>query len=471
MTWLRSTGLRLLLAIGLGFALWIFVSYTQNPDRDTSYDSVPVNIVGRAPNLILVDKDGQPRNSLPPVNVTVQADTETLKSVQQTSLRALVDLSDLGPGEHQVPIDVETTRTDLKRVTFSAKPSFLPIRLEQEITRTVGLTVTVSGNVPFSFEAGQPRLTYQSELITTVQVRGPQSRVDQVAQARVTADIDRLTANYGSPRPVEAVGADGQVIEGVSFAPNMIDVLVPIGSSAGIKRVPVVPQLVGSPASGSIVTSIAVEPQFIRLTGSSGPLDNVQSIATSDVDIGGASQTLVRQVEVRAPLNIGLASDEASTVTVTVKIEPITRPFQITLPVPVVVTDVGDGLQVSLSPQNVQLTLAGTAARLAAFNANNLQGVASVRGRGPGAYSVTPAFQLPEGITLVGEAPKVTVTLRAPPTPTSEATPTTTSEPPASAPTSAPTEAPPAASPAPSAAPTEAPAPPATAAPQATAAP
>ena len=27
------TGLRLLLAIGLAFALWVFVSYTQNPDQ------------------------------------------------------------------------------------------------------------------------------------------------------------------------------------------------------------------------------------------------------------------------------------------------------------------------------------------------------------------------------------------------------------------------------------------------------
>lgn len=443
MTWLRSIGLRLILAIGLGFALWVFVSYTQNPDRDTSYDSVPVNVIGRAPNLVLVDKDGLPRQSLPPVNVTVQADTETLKNVQQSSLRALVDLTGLEAGEHQVPVEVETTRADLKRVTFSTKPSFLPIRLEEEITRTVALTVELSGSVPFSFEASQPRLTYLGQPIASVQVRGPQSRVDQVKAARVTADIDRLTANYSSPRPVEALGQDGQPLEGVAFLPANVDVLVPIGSSAGIKRVPVVPRIVGTPASSFIVSNIAVDPQFIRLTGGSGLLDNVQSIDTGDVDISGANQTIVRKVEVRAPLNIGLAADESSTVTVTVSIAQISRPFQVTLPAAVVVNDVPDGLLFSLNSPTVQVTLAGTAAQLAALDASKLQANVSVRGHSAGTFSIVPTFALPSGVSVAGDPPKVTVNLHSPPTQTPEQSNPTEAPAAPSAPAATSTPAPP----------------------------
>lgn len=434
MTWLRSIGLRLILSIGLAFALWVFVSYTQNPDRDTSYDSMPVDVVGRAPNLILVDKDGMPRGSLPAVNVTVQADTETLRNVQQTSLRALVDLTGLGPGEHQVPVEVEITRSDLKRLTFATTPDFLPIRLEQEITRTVTLTVELSGSVPFSFEAGAPRLTLQGQAIQQVLVRGPQSRVERVALARVAVDIDRLTANYNSPRPLQAIDADGQTVAGVAVEPGIVDVLVPIGSSAGIKRVPVVPQLVGQPASGYIVTSIAVEPQFVSLSGSSAPLEAVQSITTAGIDITGASQLIQRQAELRIPQNIGLAGGEPAVVTVTVQVRPIERPFQLTLPVPVTAVDPPEGLLVSLSPQNVQITLAGSAAQLGALDPNSLQGIVSVRGRSAGSYTLEPQFTLPPGITLVGARPRVTVTLRPlAPTPDGGATavPATTPEPPA----------------------------------------
>ena len=85
MIWLRSTGLRLLLAIGLGFALWIFVSYTQNPDRRISFDSVPVKIEGLQPDLVVVDENGLPRTTLRPVSVTVEAEKDDITAVGQTS--------------------------------------------------------------------------------------------------------------------------------------------------------------------------------------------------------------------------------------------------------------------------------------------------------------------------------------------------------------------------------------------------
>lgn len=451
MSWLRTTGLRLILSIGLAFALWVFVSYTQNPDRDTSYDSVPVDVVGRDPGLLLVDQDGLPRAGLPAVDVTVQADTATLRNVQQNSIRALVDLTGLAAGEHQVPVDVESTRSDLKRLAFTARPSFLAIRLEQEITRTVPLTVEVSGNVPFSFEAGTPRLTLRGQPIDTVSVRGPQSRVERVALARVRVDIDRLTANYSSPQPLQALGDDGQPVAGVSIDPSSVDVLVPIVSSAGIKRVPLAPQLIGQPASGYIVSSIAVEPQFVRISGSSRPLEAVRSIETEPIDITGASQTIRRTAELRLPQNIGLAAGEASIVEVTVQIQPIGRPFQLTLPVPVVVVDLPDGLLFSLSPQIVQVTITGSASRLATFDPAQLRGVVSVAGRGPGSYTLIPAVGLPEGISLVGEPGRVTVTLRVPePTPDSTATPELTPDSPSATP---PPETPP--PPSPSATPAE----------------
>ena len=40
MTSLRAQGLRLLLSIGLAFALWIFVSFTQNPDQRSAFERV-----------------------------------------------------------------------------------------------------------------------------------------------------------------------------------------------------------------------------------------------------------------------------------------------------------------------------------------------------------------------------------------------------------------------------------------------
>jgi YbbR domain-containing protein len=223
---------------------------------------------------------------------------------------------------------------------------------------------------------------------------------------------------------------------------------VPIVSIAGIKRVPIVPSVVGEPASGYVVSGLSVAPQFVRLAGGSGSLESVQNISTEPVDIAGASGTITRVVELRGPVETSLLSGEPVSATVTVRIEPIARPFQVTLPVPVQIADVGPGLLGTINPVIVQVTLAGTAAQLSGLDPATLIGTASAGGLSAGVYSVAPTFELPRGIALVGDPPKVTLVLRLPATPTPPATPTETA-------TNQPTEAPPTETPP---APTETPA-------------
>jgi YbbR domain-containing protein len=447
-TWLRSAGLRLVLAIGLGFALWIFVSYTENPDRLIQFKGLPVTSEGLAPGLVIVDQNGLPNPSLPSVTVTLRAAGETLAAPSSNDIQAYVNLSGRQPGEWNVPVGARVTIPGRKPDVADIKPDFLSIRIEQEITSTVPLTVEVIGSVPFSFEARPPRVSSQGQPVTDAHVRGPKSRVERVALVRAIADIDRLTANYTSLLKLEAIAADGKVIEGVTIEPERVDVLVPIVSSAGIKRVPVVPRVVGEPASGYVVAGLTVEPQFVRLAGGSGSLENVQSITTQDVNIQGASATVSHTVTLQVPESTPLLSGEPISATVTVRIVPIERPFQVTLPAPVQLADVGPGLLSSVSPAIVQVTLSGAAAQLAALDPATLVGTVSARERDAGTYSLAPTFALPRGITLVGEPPRVTVTLRLPPSPTPQATPTLASTPqpteeatptPAEVPTAAPT--------------------------------
>ena len=426
MTSLRTQGLRLLLSIGLAFALWLFVSFTQNPDQRSGFEGVPVDIEGLMPGLLVVDKEGLPKANRPTVSITAEGAEATIQTVRQSDLRAFVDLSGLAAGEHSnVPVIVERNRAGLARLTLTSDPAFLSFRLEQEITRTVPLTVEVTGSVPFSFEKGKPRLTQDGRLVDSVLIRGPQSRVERVSLTRVVADIDRLTGNYSSTRPVEILSQDGQEIAGVTARPSVINVLVPIASSAGIKRVPVVPRLVGAPASGQIVSAISVDPQFVQLTGGSDALDGIESIETFDVDIAGATRTISRTVAMHVPANTSLALGEPAVTTVLVQIQPIMRPFQITLPVSLQVTDAADGLLITLSPDSIQVTLEGNAAALSAFDSASLQGTVSARTLSEGTYAIVPSFHLPAGVRLAEPPPKVTLTLRRPPIPQPTALPDT----------------------------------------------
>src|SRR5262249_20638614 len=157
-------------------------------------------------------------------------------------------------------------------------------------------------------------------------------------------------------------------------------VMVPIVSSAGIKRVPVVPQVDGEPASGYVVSGLMVEPQFVRLAGGASALEDVQSVTTEKVDIQGASRTISRTVRLSEPAFTPLLFGEPVSATVTVRITPIERPFQVSLPVPVQIVDISPGLLGSVNPPIVQATLVGTAAQLATLDAASLVASVSVRG-------------------------------------------------------------------------------------------
>jgi YbbR domain-containing protein len=436
MTWLRTSGLRLLLAIGLGFSLWVFVSYTTNPDRLTQFKDLPVDPEELAAGLVIVDQNGLPNPPLPPVTITLRSIGDTTVTPSSNDIEAYVDLTGQQPGERSVPVRARITTPGRKPEIAEIKPDLLAIRIEQVLTRTVPLTIEVVGNVPFSYQDLPPRATVSGQAVTEISISGPRSQVERVATARATANIDRLTANYDAPRQLEAIDADKQVVEGVVIRPERVNISVPIVSIAGIKRVPIIPSITGEPASGYVVAGLSVAPQFVRLAGGSGSLENVQSITTEPVNIAGASGTITRVVELQGPLETPLLSGEPVSATVTVRIQPIARPFQVTLPVPVQLIDIGPGLLGSVNPLIVQVTLAGTAAQLNALDSTALAGTVSAAGLGAGIYSVAPAFTLPRGVELVGDAPKVTLVLRLPASPTPQPTPTATA-------TDQPSEAPP----------------------------
>lgn len=426
---LRNAGLRLVIALILSFVLWVFVSYTQNPDRRTSFDGVPVELFGLPENLLIVESDGQMRTTRPTVRVTVESDTATLTRLRGSSdLRAFVDLRSVSAGEYVLNVNVETTRADLGRLRFEADPISLAFRIEQELTRTIPLNIAVVGVVPFSFEAGEPSTTAQGRVITEVQVRGPQSLVERVALGRTVADIDRLTANYNSPRPVIPVNADGQQVSGVTVIPATVDLLVPIRSSVGIKRVPVLPTMIGDPGPGYIVAEVTVEPQLVTLTGSSGALDVVDSVQTVEVNIEGMTNSFSRVVAIREPARVRLSAGEPADVVVNVRIVSIARPFTLTLPVPVIVTDVAGNLIPSLNVSTIPVTFRGTADELNAIDLAALTAVVSARNLDAGIYLATPTLQTPVNVQIVGDLPRVTLILRAPfiPTPTPEPTQTAT---------------------------------------------
>lgn len=420
MNGVRSIVLRAFLAFGLSFALWSFVSFSENPEETARFEDLTLQIVGLAEDMVIVDANGLPTTSFPLVDVTLRTDRRQRSELRPVDIRVVADLSNLGPGDHLVPINVQPTRSNL---SFSVpaggiEPSAISIRIEPVETVTVPIRLEIVGSPPFSFERGDPEIRYNGNLIDTVTVSGPQSRVVRVAAVRTVANIAQLRASYVAPLNLTPVDNNNQPVEGVQVRPATVTVVIPINPVVGLRLVPVSPIIIGSPAPGFAVTDIKVDPPLITLTGSSGPLDAINLLQTEAIDIANARETVVRIVPLIIPTGTSPAQGESNAVRVTVEIRPIALPFQVRLPVEVVIDGLENGLLVTVSPEVVEITFAGTSTQLNALAATPLEATINVSGLAPGAYQFPVQPLLPDGVSIVGEAPTVTVVIIPEPTPT-----------------------------------------------------
>lgn len=425
MNGVRSIVLRAFLAFGLSFALWLFVSFSENPEETARFEDLTLQIVGLAEDMVIVDANGLPTTSFPSVDVTLRTDRRQRSELRPVDIRVVADLSNLGPGDHLVPINVQPTRSNL---SFSVpaggiEPSAIGIRIEPVETVTVPIRLEIVGSPPFSFERGDPEIRYNGNLIDTVTVSGPQSRVVRVAAVRTVANIAQLRASYVAPLNLTPVDNNNQSVEGVQVRPATVTVVIPINPVVGLRLVPVSPIIIGSPAPGFAVTDIKVDPPLITLTGSSGPLDAINLLQTEAIDIANARETVVRIVPLIIPIGTSPAQGESNAVRVTVEITPITLPFQVRLPVKIVIDGLDNGLLVTVSPEVVEITFAGTSTQLNALAAMPLEATINVSGLAPGAYQFPVQPLLPDGVSIVGEAPTVTVVIIPAPTPTSTPSP------------------------------------------------
>jgi YbbR domain-containing protein len=424
----RATVLRALLALGLSFTLWAFISFSQNPEEQVLFEDVALQVVGLEPGLVIVDTNGVPNPALPAVDLTLLTDRNQRETLRPIDIQAIIDISGLGPGEHVVPVNVQPTRNTISFSVTSdgVQPGAISVRIEPLVTASVPIDLDVIGNLPFSFERGEPEISFAGDPIAEVEISGPQSRVERVTAAATTANIEQLRAIYVAPLSLQPIDDAGQVVEGVRVTPGTVTVRIPIVSVVGLKLVPVEAAVIGLPAVGYEIRGIRVDPPLITLTGSSGPLDAVQLLQTEPIDVSGAAGTLTSQAEIIFPNGTSPQAGEPRRVAVTVQIALVERPFQVELPVRVELLGLASGLNVFLDPVVVNLTLTGTSNALDGLNDTAPRATVNVNGLGAGTYQIPVQVILPADVTLTGDPPIVTVTLRAPPTatPTPDATPT-----------------------------------------------
>jgi YbbR domain-containing protein len=410
-------GLQMATSLILALVLWAIVTTITNPEGTRRYENVEVGARDVPPGLVIVNEAGLPipdTSSLENIDVVVSTDQETLSVFQKEDIQAYVSLTDAEPGVRTTEVQFESNGP---AVRYQPTPAEISVQLEPVITRTVPITVEVIGSLPFSYERNEPETRVGDQLVQEAQVSGPSSQVDRVVRAATMINIEQLRATYVSLQQLTPQDSNGTEVEGVTLDPAQVRVRIEISAVVGVKRVPVLGSVEGSPAPGYVVTQITSDPPLINLVGSSSILNTTNKVETAPINISDATETITQTV----PINFGSAQPqpgEPREATVTVQIDTLDQPLQVRIPAPVEVIGSPEGLLTSVDPPVVQVPLEGPVLAFVQLNASALAANINAAGLVPGVYTLTPQVTVPPNLSIVGPLPDVTLTLSAPTTPT-----------------------------------------------------
>jgi YbbR domain-containing protein len=268
-----------------------------------------------------------------------------------------------------------------------------------------------------------------------VSITGPAETMDRVSEVVVQVNVGgEATTQQGLTRPV-ALDANGQIVQGLTFEPESVQVVVPIELLLSYKVAAVRPNVAGNPAPGYSVVAIIPDPRSVTICcAPEEVLEPIQSLDTEPVGITNTTSTVITTTRLIIPDGVELYPGQSSEVTVTIRLETFETNF--TLAVVPTVEGLAPGAGAVVSPSSIDVRLTGTLAQFQVLRPEEVRAVLDLGGRGPGTYEIEPEISVPQGIAVEDVQPtRLTVSVLAPtavpatPTPSPSPSPTPTVEP------------------------------------------
>lgn len=401
-------GRRLALAFLAAFALWTFVTITQNPEDHKTFD-VPVQLQNRPNDLVVVDSDGVVLNNYGTIEVEVWAAINTLNQIRDGDLKAVVDLSKAtATAEQLFPVTIVNTCTCEGYMSYKNDAQ---VKFRLDTMNTVELPIRIDMQNYMAASVAYDAPTGIIADAQTVTIRASQMRIKRIKEAKVTVQVaNNFTARYENMVPVVVVDDADKPLDGMMLSPESVKVIVDVKPKTGVKKVVVLPQIRGYVAPGYQLREIRMNPAIVSINGGSEVVEQTQSIMTEPIDVSNLTESITKTVRLVLPDNILLLDDTATnnqTVSVGLKLELVVQPIRMRIPVEVTLADIPDGMNVSVVPNIVTVDVAASPATLQRGALTLVRAVAQVGAWDDNNRYRQVSLSLPADMQLVGNVPVV----------------------------------------------------------------
>ncbi len=400
-----------LLAFILALAVWAIAVTAADPTVERIYPrSIEIETIGQSPGLMLTSEihDQITLNLSAPQSIWDRLLNDNIP------VRAIVDLSGMGPGVHDLPIQIQVGISPVRVLSYS--PQTLSVTLESLSSKTFPINLVLRNDPAIGFQAGNPELNH-----TSATVSGPDSLVGRVRDVTATLDINQAHENINRTLTLQALDANEVAVNGVTISPGTVVVTEQITQRGGYRNVVVKAVLVGQIATGYRLTTITVSPPAVTVFSTDPTLVEKLPgyVETTPINLNGSKDGLDISLGLNLPNGVQVVGDQS--IQVQVGVAAIEGSLSITR-LPVSVIGLGNGLTATVSPETVDIILSGPLPLLDTLTSDKIQISVDLTGQGPGTYQLVPRVEMPSAeLKLESILPgsiEVTVGLAPTPVPT-----------------------------------------------------
>ena len=299
--------------------LWLFVTNYQDPETVLTVNNVPVKLLhteavkseGKI-YIVLDDSDTIPV-------VTINAPRSIVDKLEADNVIATADLEDMNP-DYTVPITITTNKYSDSITNIIGSIRSVSLSVEDEARAIFPIETTVAGSAADGYQIGQVALDQNQ-----VRVTGPKSEVERVRSTGVTVDISDSDRTVSTNADIHLYDEDGRDIDiDKNLTLNIDKVMVRV-EVLPLKVVPIKIAVSGKPVEGYRMTGeTSVEPGQVMVAGKKSTLEALSaiSIPSSELNVTGRTNDLVKTFDLRnyLPTGVELAEGESETVKVTIEI-------------------------------------------------------------------------------------------------------------------------------------------------------
>lgn len=373
----------ILLSILLAFFIWVFATISSDPTEEGRFSqTVTIETAGLSDDMIITG--GLPYT----VSINLRAPNSVWRriSLERIQAKAVIDVTGLEAGTHQVPIDIQIGISPIQIVSYN--PSVATVTIEKYETREFPVTVDETGEIPTAFRASTPVLSQE-----TVNITGTVSQLDTISKVSVALERNNDTETIEKTLQVNAYTEDGKSVKDITIQPDKVKVTQEIKMRGGYRILSVKLAVEGEIAQGYRVDNLSVEPGFVTVYSADKELLNSLNsyIETETVSLNEINTSTNRKVSLNVPEGITLVGESTVTMNVTISAIEGTTTFS---QIPVSVIGFEDGMHATISPQDIDVYLVGPINSLSEIDPEDIHAVIELQDLADGSYQLAPRVEV-----------------------------------------------------------------------------